>query len=490
MSITDMLTPSERKLFTLVSRAAFLNPFSEDRKQLDLQITELPLTTPREKILEAVKDKISQTVKTFEQKNRACIKRFDGDDYNLVRHTLLFTVYYEYRDHFLRLINDQTGSGETPCKVLFAKQALKQLADYGFSEADACRYFALIYQMRRAYYFIEHGLVGTSSCMKQLRLDLWNNVFTYDIGLYEKYLWNRMEDFSTILLGETGTGKGNAAAAIGRSGFIPFNQKKECFEDSFTSSFIPLNLSQFPESIIESELFGHKKGSFTGAVDDHKGVFEQCGTYSSIFLDEIGEVSVPVQIKLLQILQERLFSPVGSHKKLRFQGRVIAATNHDLQELRSEGTFRDDFFYRLCSDTIIVPPLRQRLREDPSELDALLAHSVERMVGKPSPELVEVVKNVIMKSLGKDYIWPGNVRELEQCVRRILLKRDYSGDEGTRNDDLKTKITIGIETGTFNANELLSNYCTLLYEQYGTFEEVARRTNLDRRTVKKYIFCK
>jgi len=490
MSRTDMLKPSERKLFTLVSRAAFLNPFSEDRKQIDLQITELPLTTPRKKILEAVKEKISRTVKTFEQKNRACIKRFDGDDYNLVRHTLLFNVYYNYRDHFLRLIDDQTSSGETPCKVLFAKQALKQLTDYGFSEEDACRYFALIYQMRRAYYFIEQGLVGTSYCMKQLRLDLWNNVFTYDMGLYEKYLWNRMEDFSTILLGETGTGKGTAAAAIGRSGFIPFNQKKECFEDSFTSSFIPLNLSQFPESIIESELFGHKKGSFTGAVDDHKGVFEQCGPYSSIFLDEIGEVSVPVQIKLLQILQERLFSPVGSHKKLRFQGRVIAATNRDIQELRSEGTFRNDFFYRLCSDTIIVPPLRQRLREDPSELDALLAHSVERMVGKPSPELVEVVKNVIMKSLGKDYIWPGNVRELEQCVRRVLLKRDYSSDERIRDDDLKTKITIGIETGTFNANELLSNYCTLLYKQYGTFEEVARRTNLDRRTVKKYIFCK
>jgi len=196
---------------------------------------------------------------------------------------------------------------------------------------------------------------------------------------------------------------------------------------------------------------------------------------------------VPVQIKLLQVLQERYFSPVGSHKKIQFQGRVIAATNRDIQELRSEGTFRDDFFYRLCSDTILAPPLRQRLREDPFELDALLAHCIARTTGKPSAELAGIVKNTVMNNLGKEYAWPGNVRELEQCVRRVLLKRDYSGNEIKKDDDLKTILARGIEAGNFNANELLSNYCTLLYQRYGTFEAVSKRTKLDRRTVKKYV---
>src|SRR5678815_4546992 len=198
--------------------------------------------------------------------------------------------------------------------------------------------------------------------MKELRRQLWQNVFTHDMRRYERHLWNRMEDFSTMLLGETGTGKGAAAAAIGRSGFIPFDEKHRCFAESFTRSFISLNLSQFPETLIESELFGHCKGAFTGAVEAHEGVFTRCSPHGAIFLDEIGDVSVPIQIKLLQVLQERTFCPVGSHEPLRFRGRVIAATNRSLDSLRKRDLFRQDFFYRLCSDMIEVPPLRLRLQ--------------------------------------------------------------------------------------------------------------------------------
>src|SRR5438093_11021295 len=179
--------------------------------------------------------------------------------------------------------------------------------------------------------------------MCELRRNLWQNVFTQEIRLYERYLWDRLEDFSTLLLGETGTGKGTAAAAIGRSGFIPFDEKQGRFVESFTRSFIALNLSQHPETLIESELFGHKKGAFTGAVEAHEGVFARCSPHGAIFLDEIGDVPTPIQIKLLHVLQERTFSPVGSHEKLRFRGRVIAATNQPLDVLREKQLFRDDF---------------------------------------------------------------------------------------------------------------------------------------------------
>ena len=117
-----------------------------------------------------------------------------------------------------------------------------------------------------------------------------------------------------MLLGETGTGKGTAAAAIGRSGYIPFDERQGRFAESFMRGFIALNLSQFPETLIESELFGHRKGAFTGAVEAHQGVLARCSPYGAIFLDEIGDVPVPVQIKLLQVLQERTFCPVGSHE--------------------------------------------------------------------------------------------------------------------------------------------------------------------------------
>ncbi len=202
---------------------------------------------------------------------------------------------------------------------------LEELDRCGFSKRDSLRYFGLFLQLRRAYYFIDRALIGRAASMQSLRRGLWNVLFTEDARLYDNHLWDRMEDFSTLLLGDTGTGKG--AAAIGQSGFIPFDQQSRCFKPCFTQAFIATNLSQFPENIIESELFGHRKGAFTGAVDHHPGLFERCSGHGSLFLDEIGDVSVAVQIKVLKVLQERLFTAVGSHDERRFSGRIIAATN-------------------------------------------------------------------------------------------------------------------------------------------------------------------
>src|SRR5439155_5648826 len=126
---------------------------------------------------------------------------------------------------------------------------------------------------------------------------------------------------------------------------------------------------------------------------------------------------------------ERTFSTVGSHAKLRFRGRVIAATNHPLDQLREKGLFRDDFFYRLCSDVITVPPLRQRIQESAGELDLLLEHLVSRMAGEAASELLALVRNVLHDGMARGYAWPGNVRELEQALRRVLLTRSYQGHQ-------------------------------------------------------------
>jgi transcriptional regulator with GAF, ATPase, and Fis domain len=276
--------------------------------------------------------------------------------------------------------------------------------------------------------------------------------------------------------------------AIGRSGFIPFNERQKSFVESFTRSFVSLNLSQFPDTLIESELFGHKKGAFTGAVKDHRGVFDRCSPYGAILLDEIGELSIPIQIKLLQVLQDRKYAPVGSHVEGRFEGRVIAATNRSMTDIESHKVFRDDFYYRLCSDIITVPPLRERIRESPQELNDLLKFTVKRMVGQSTPELLDMIRGVIDRHLGAQYAWPGNVRELEQCVRRILLKKEYAGRATAPDRDrLADRLVDGMMAGEIDTQRLVTGYCCLLYRRFGTFEEVARRTGLDRRTVKKYI---
>jgi transcriptional regulator with GAF, ATPase, and Fis domain len=360
---------------------------------------------------------------------------------------------------------------------------LEALVGYGFKRTEACRYVGIFYQIRRAYYFISNGLIGDSACMKRMRAQLWDNIFTHEISWYERCLWNRMEDFSTLLLGETGTGKGAAATAIGRSGFIPYNPNTQKFVESFTRAFVSINLSQYPETLIESELFGHRKGAFTGAIEQHDGIFARCSPHGAIFLDEIGDVGVPVQIKLLQVLQERTFSPVGSHDQLRFKGRVIAATNKPIDALRRAGKFRDDFYYRLCSDLITVPPLRQRIREMPRELDALARHIMQRICG---PELQVPVMDVLKAGVGKNYAWPGNVRELEQAIRRIMLTGTYEGDTAAVPHK-ETAPGQAVEVGNLTAKELVEKYCRDLYATYGNYGEVARRTGLDWRTVKKNV---
>lgn len=487
MTTRHSLTAADRDFFRKVALAAFANPFSPERDALDQSIAGNDSHTNRDNLIEAVVQQLTSRLEKLRTARRADPMMYGPEDRALLQTAFQFDIYHRYRTPFDAFILNQLKSGDRPIKLPFGHEVLAELERLGYSNPDCRRYLEIFYQIRRAFYFIDTALVGLAPSMHTLRLQLWNNIFTCDINLYDRHLWNRMEDFSTLLLGETGTGKGAAAAAIGRSGFIPYDEKSGCFSDSFTRTFISRNLSQYPESLLESELFGHRKGAFTGAIENHEGVFSLCSPHGSIFLDEIGDVSIPVQIKLLQVLQDRTFSPVGSHEKLRFQGRVIAATNRPLIELREAGQFRDDFYYRLCSDLIIVPPLRQRLQEEPQELNSLVTSILVRMIGSEGPAFGNRICETILSDLGIGYPWPGNVRELEQAVRRILLTHHYRGDCSGIKSGLRDLLVKGIDEGNLDAQTLMANYCRLLHQRVGTYEEVAKITGLDRRTVRKYI---
>lgn len=474
---------AQRTFFRQIKRAIVSNPFGTERALVDRELVGLPDDKPvSEELFEQLLARVNATLAAVKKKRSSA--GLDSEDRQLLGYGVLFDLFHSYRPEFDALIKTQIAKEGESCRTPFASEILRKLATAGFNDTDCLRILALFYQMRRAFYFIR-SISGESNCVQLLRKSLWNNIFTENIELYESYLWNRMEDFSTMLLGETGTGKGLAASAIGRSGFIPFDSRKQCFKESFAKTFVSINLSQFSEQLIESELFGHKKGAFTGAIETHQGIFSRCSPFGAIFIDEIGEVAIPVQIKLLQVLQERHFSPVGSHLVEKFQGRVIGATNQPLAELRRKGKFREDFFYRLCSDVIEVPPLRRRLGENPGEIDILLSFIVHRIVGKPSPELVESISAYISAQQPERYGWPGNIRELEQCVRQVLLNGVYKWP--AKAGSASPGLAAGIEQGTLSAAQLLGGYCHSLYEKLGTYEAVGKVTRLDRRTVKKYI---
>jgi DNA-binding NtrC family response regulator len=208
---------------------------------------------------------------------------------------------------------------------------------------------------------------------------------------------------STVLIqGESGTGKELIARAIHYSG------------DRASKPFICVSCAALAETLLESELFGHEKGAFTGAVSQKKGKFELADG-GTIFLDEIGDISPKLQIDLLRVLQEKTFYRVGGAEELSVDVRVIAATNCDLEEAVKSGKFRDDLFYRLNVINIHIPPLRER-RED---IPLLVRSFIERL----SPELGKEIDDITESGLKllMDYDWAGNVRELENAVERAMV---------------------------------------------------------------------
>ena len=260
-----VLNTEDRNFFSLVVKSIYMNPFLDERQEVLFQIS--PSWHEDRTIAPELNERIGQ----LERKGLLKIQDFNEEDAQLMMHAYLNQQYVRFFPDFEKLIQSQMRGRDTLVNVPFAKQLITQLVSRGFSEKESLRYFALFYQIMRAFYFISRALVGDSPSMKQLRLALWNNVFTYDVGLYDQHLWDRMEDFSTLLLGETGTGKGSAAAAIGRSGFIPFDNKKGRFTHNFMETFITINLSQYPETLIESELFGHRAPLPSGRRSCHSG---------------------------------------------------------------------------------------------------------------------------------------------------------------------------------------------------------------------------
>ena len=211
------------------------------------------------------------------------------------------------------------------------------------------------------------------------------------------------QDVNVLIMGDSGTGKELVARAL-------YHHSRRA-----DRAFLVINCAAIPENLLESELFGHEQGAFTGAARRRIGKFEQCDG-GTLFLDEIGDMAPNLQGKILRVLQDQRFERLGSNEILQTRVRVLAATNHDLEKLVQEGRFRKDLYYRLHGVTIQVPPLRDRL-DDVAELAHYFLFRFDRELGLDlralAPDVLEILQS---------YLWPGNVRELQSVVKQAMLK--------------------------------------------------------------------
>jgi transcriptional regulator with AAA-type ATPase domain len=495
-----LLRESERDFVTAVSHLAYVNPFLPERIEWERRaLGEEHL--PFDSVWHARSDpagenpnevRIAEHSAALAEELRERLAggaRAAAEELGLYQDLVLYLLYYRYQ-----------------ARLFAALTAGKRRPDFGFydefaadwerflsparprSRLDPAHLFACCFQVRRAFHSTFHSIVGGSMPVARLRAQVWQSIFTHDLRRYQRGLYQRLGDVTTLVTGPSGTGKELVARAIALSRYLPFDPDTRSFGERPEESFFPLNVSALSPTLIESELFGHRRGAFTGAVGDRTGWLEVCPPLGTVFLDEIGEVDAAIQVKLLRVLETRSFQRLGDTRERRFRGKVVAATNRDLAVEMSAGRFREDFYYRLCADRIETPSLAERIRDSPREISDLVLFLAERQVGEEmAPELAREVVAWIERRLGRDYPWPGNVRELAQCVSNVLIRREYLPAVQASAEDPRRALAEEILSTRLSADEVLGRYCTLIYAETGSYQEAARRLGLDRRTVKARV---
>jgi transcriptional regulator with AAA-type ATPase domain len=415
-------------------------------------------------------------------------------DLALYEDAVLHLLYTRYYPQFFEAGFGPAANQPDAARWRFYNQFL---ADWrGFFEIERVRFptgheprhtFACFRQIQRAFDQIFRCIIGGSLPAARMRAAVWQSIFTHDIRRYRRTLYARMGDFATLITGPSGTGKELAARAIAQSRYVPFDEGRLAFADDDAVAFFPINISALSPTLVESELFGHRRGSFTGAIGDRKGWLETCPLLGSVFLDELGDLDPAIQVKLLRVIETRTFHPVGDTAAREFRGKLIAATNRDLAEGIRSGRFREDLYYRLCSDQIATPSLAEQLADSPHLMRDLIVYMARRVAGDEGDALAAEVAEWIEEHLEPGYPWPGNYRELEQCVKNVLIRRDYQPSRGAASQDPAQALAQDFQAGRLTAEQLLSRYCAIVYRQTGSYEETARRVGLDRRTVKSKV---
>jgi len=496
-----LFRPEERVQAAALARLAYTNPFlpdriADERAVLgDAFVDAEPVWTLRagRQVHNANVERLAAIAARLVTATRARLVdgvRPSAEDLRLFEDVALYVLYDRYEDGLWHLIVDGGGQKRVAIWDGFRRDAehLFAIPDVELAaRRDLPRVFAGFFQVRRAFHHIFWNIIGGSMPAARLRAAVWESIFTHDVRRYRRALVDRMGDMTTLIVGASGTGKELVARAIALSRHVPFDPQSARFATSDEDVFHPLNLSALSPTLIESELFGHRRGSFTGAGADRVGWLEQCSALGTVFLDEIGDVDPSIQVKLLRVLQTRSFERLGETKSRRFRGKIVAATNRDLPSEMAAGRFRQDFYYRLCADVIETPTLAAQLRDAREELAHLVLFLAERVVGEEEADaLTNEVVAWIERHLGPSYSWPGNVRELEQCVRNVLIHREYRPALRVSTDS-RDELLAAIGRGTLTADQLLTRYCTLVYADTGSYQETARRLGLDRRTVRAKV---
>ncbi len=508
MPNSRIFSEKNRRIIEPIVQTIFTNPFKDEIQQLNRRILgdryagpDKPQSSFAEGLTPSENQKaILQSCRSLVDKARKKIIAqsipAEHPDYSLYEHLIYYLSFQDLSQSIDRFILRCIEKPDTNPEWKDFKE-LKAYYDF-YLKPDGKDYpthytlpeiSAFFFQIRRAFFHTYTSLAGASPAITTLRARVWDSIFTHNMERYLRALYGRMNDIYTLITGPSGSGKELVARCIGLSRFIPFDEKTRTFERNFMDAYFPVNLSALSSTLIESELFGHRRGAFTGALQDKTGYFESTGQFGTIFLDEIGDTDAKIQVKLLRVLQSKEFQRLGDTKARKFEGKVMAATNIDLLQSIENGTFRADLYYRLCADQIETPPLASILDGNAEEAELLVRFIAARTAGPDEvDQLADETLRYINTRLPSHYDWPGNFRELEQCVRNILVHGEYHPHAVALAEETSAShAQDAFVRGAYTLNGLIEAYVSQEYRRTPSLSEVGMRLQADPRTIKKHL---
>jgi two-component system, NtrC family, response regulator AtoC len=336
------------------------------------------------------------------------------------RGAVVYYLWAEFGDKLQQII-DADGV-EAPFYDAFANTYRFFLGAPGISAPEPAHLFAHLYQARRIWHFASTRIFGASQLVEATRAALWRVGVGSDPVAYAAGLYRRMHKVPVLITGETGTGKELAAQCIGWSRYIPFDEKARRFASKYGADYHVRNVREVPRELFASALFGHKRGSFTGAQADRTGFFGLPGEHGTLVLDEIGELPEDAQVMLLRPLQGREYVVVGGMTPIKMLGQHVFVTNRDLEAMCARGQFREDLLERMNGLRVHTPSALQIFSQAPGEIAVYVAGFAEEIAGDPArvPEWTERIVRSIVETL-PGYTWPRNLRELRNYTERYIL---------------------------------------------------------------------
>jgi DNA-binding NtrC family response regulator len=516
-SSIDPLPPAVRQMLARIAQLALMNPFDPRRLALARAVVPYglrPERLPGDELLDAQYRLLDVVSRVADRIGDPAVA--SPEDLAMYRAAAIYALWDEHRDGIQALV--RADGVEVPFwdkfVATYGRLRLDQ-ADLGVPAPG--HLLALMVQWWRNVAIISKSLPGNAPCVVALRVAVFRANMGPDLCTYAAGLYRCMDEIPVLITGETGTGKERVATCIGQGGYIPFDEQKRCFVMPYRTAMHVKNLSTVPHDLLASELFGQKRGSFTGATADRVGLFAIVVAYGSLFLDEIGEIPEWVQVMLLRPLENREIVAVGDTQPREILGRAIFATHQDLEAKCAAGEFRADLLERMNGVRIHLPPLRNILAESPEELwryvkgfltDRKITDAARRDVW------TQQIVTYIRKEMA-GHGWTRNLRELRHLTERFLLSEgtmpkpkvvpaplgpvmQAASAEEEESVASRAPMTVAMPSsgffgprakrGELQAEDLLRAYVTEVYVLNDmNLAETARITGLDWRTVRKLI---